>query len=335
MMVVERGGDGVGPGRQERVPDAVDASFRDLPDYLDRNDLLVINRSRVVPARVFVRRETGGEVEVLFTRKRSGGEFEAWVKPLSRLSPGEILRCGDSRWVFRFLERIDGRKGLLRVEPKSGAAADIREVLEILGHVPLPPYIQRPDEAGDRERYQTVYAREKGSVAAPTAGLHFDDGLLARIREAGVGIVPVVLHVGPGTFSPLDSDEVEANELDREYFTVPAASIAAVREARNSGKRIVAVGTTVTRALESAYAMGWFDESSGSRDLSADTNLFIYPGYKFQVIDRLITNFHLPQSSLLLLVCAFLGRERTLDCYRRAVEEKYRFYSYGDAMFIR
>ena len=325
LMVVDRRG----------ITGPVHGAFRGLPDLLDENDLLVINRSRVVPARAFVTRETGGEVEVLFTRERGGCEFEAWVKSVGRLTPGEVLRCEDPRWVFRFVERIGGREGILRAETAAGAGAKIGEVLEALGHVPLPPYIQRPDEPGDRERYQTVYAREKGSVAAPTAGLHFDAGLLAEIGRRGVGIAPLVLHVGPGTFSPLDSDEVEANELDREYFTVPAGTLTAVREAKKSGKRIVAVGTTVTRALESAHAMGWLDEASDGEILSADTNLFIYPGYKFQVVDRLITNFHLPQSSLLLLVCAFLGRERTLDCYRRAVEDKYRFYSYGDAMFIR
>ena len=241
---------------------------------------------------------------------------------------------GDDRFGFRFVARSRDREAIIRFEAMAGAEVTLEAALESIGHVPLPPYIRRSDEPGDRDRYQTVYARESGSVAAPTAGLHFDDGLMARLREQGTEIVPLVLHVGPGTFSPLDDDEVEANTLHPESFEIPAGTIEAIRRTRAGGGRIVAVGTTVTRALESAGAMGWFDVPPPPHGRAADTSLFIYPGYPFGFVDRLVTNFHLPRSSLLLLVAAFLGSGRTMASYRLAVEESYRFYSYGDAMLI-
>jgi S-adenosylmethionine:tRNA ribosyltransferase-isomerase len=327
LMVVDRNAD---PGQ----PVSAHAVFRDLPRYLDENDILVLNRSRVVPARLLLKRGTGGSVELLFTGARGDNEFEAWVKPLGRMKEGEVLVGDDARFRFRFLRKTGERSGMIRFETAGDGDAGLESALETLGHVPLPPYIRRPDEPGDRDRYQTVYAEEKGSVAAPTAGLHFDEPLLADLVERGVTIVPLVLHVGPGTFSPLDDDEIEKNELQPESFGIPASTIDAIRAGRSSGKRIVAVGTTVTRALESAHAMGWFDAPPPDHGRVAATNLFIYPGYEFGVVDRLITNFHLPRSSLLLLVGAFLGRERTLSCYDEAIEHSYRFYSYGDAMLV-
>jgi S-adenosylmethionine:tRNA ribosyltransferase-isomerase len=313
--------------------------FRDLPQFLDENDVIVVNRSRVIPARLFVHRATGGKVELLFIRKRNDNEFEAWVRSIARLVPGETLRCrdveGGERFEFVFVEQTGDREGVLSLQPRGGEALTLEDVFESLGHVPLPPYIRRPDEPGDRERYQTVFAQDNGSVAAPTAGLHFDERLLWELDKRGVLVAPLSLHVGPGTFSPLDDDDVEANRLQSELFEIPLSTVEAIRDARASGRRIVAVGTTVTRALESAWSHGVFDGESPTDGFSGETDLFIYPGYRFKVADRLITNFHLPRSSLLLLVSAFLGREQTLDCYQSAVRKGYRFYSYGDAMLIR
>jgi S-adenosylmethionine:tRNA ribosyltransferase-isomerase len=336
LMVVDRPGAGPSSGS---VAVRTHVVFRDLPQFLDENDVIVVNRSRVIPARLFVHRATGGKVELLFIRKRNDNEFEAWVRSIARLVPGETLRCrdveGGERFEFVFVRQIGDREGVLRLQPRGGDVSTLEEIFESLGHVPLPPYIRRPDEPGDRERYQTVFARDNGSVAAPTAGLHFDERLLSDLDRRGVVVAPLVLHVGPGTFSPLDDDVVEANRLQSELFEIPLSTVEAIRNARASGRRIVAVGTTVTRALESAWSHGVFDGKSPTGGFSGETDLFIYPGYQFKVVDRLITNFHLPRSSLLLLVSAFLGREQTLDSYRSAVRKGYRFYSYGDVMLIR
>jgi S-adenosylmethionine:tRNA ribosyltransferase-isomerase len=322
--------------RDSPEPVVTHAVFRDLPRYLDRENILVVNRSRVVPARMLVKRRTGGNVELLFIRQLEKSEFEAWVRPLGRMKPDEILVSNDEKYQFRFLRKMGEREGLIRLEePQCTNMFTLLDAIEAFGHVPLPPYIHRPDEPGDHDRYQTVYAEEKGSVAAPTAGLHFDKALLERLVEAGVTVAPLVLHVGPGTFSPLEKDEVEENELQYESFLIPTSTINTIRGAREHGRRIVAVGTTVCRALESAAILGWFDVEPPEHGRLTTTSLFIYPGYEFQVVDSLITNFHLPQSSLLMLVSAFLGREQTLSCYQTAVNEEYRFYSYGDAMLIR
>jgi S-adenosylmethionine:tRNA ribosyltransferase-isomerase len=310
------------------------ATFSELPDYLDENDIVVVNRTRVIPARLLLQRETGGEVEVLCMRRHGPMEFSAWVRPIGRLKPGEILTAPDPRFHFRFVARTGDREAMIQLDPGAEDRLTLENAIRAIGHVPLPPYIRRPDEPADQDRYQTVYAKEEGSVAAPTAGLHFDDALLERLRKAGVEIAPLVLHVGAGTFSPLEEENVESNELEPESFGMPAGTINAIRRAKETGKRIVAVGTTVTRALESAHSMGWFGADPPDHGRIAETRLFIYPGYRFQVVDRLVTNFHLPRSSLLLLVSAFAGRERALACYRSAVAESYRFYSYGDAMLI-
>lgn len=305
----------------------VHATFRDLPDYLSDGDLLVVNESRVLPARLMMRRQSGGRVEALYLRHDGDDGLVAWVRPLGRLRPGEALTCEDGETVVRFDRVVGEREARVRVP-----GGDVIGLLERLGHVPLPPYIRRDDRADDRDRYQTVFARADGSVAAPTAGLHFDRHLLAELDSREIRCAPVVLHVGPGTFAPLEHDTVTDNELHSEVFSLCADTISRITRARSQGRRIIAVGTTVTRALESAHAMGWLEDPA--RDRCGATNLFIYPGYEFQVVDCLVTNFHLPQSSLLMLVCAFAGRERVLSCYREAVDSGYRFFSYGDAMLL-
>jgi S-adenosylmethionine:tRNA ribosyltransferase-isomerase len=322
LLVVDRDGN----------DDPADATFRDLPNLLDERDIVVVNRSRVLPARLHARRASGARVEVLFIRRVDGGRFIAWVRGLAKLKRGERLSGEGGGFVLHFVEPVGDREAVMEFERT--ADADTLDVfLKRHGHVPLPPYIRREDKPEDRDRYQTVFAEEDGSIAAPTAGLHFDDATLTRLETRGTEVLSLVLHVGPGTFSPLEHAVVEDNDLHGESYTIAADALARIAIARAAGRRIVAVGTTVTRALESAHAAGWLE--APGRDRAGETNLFIYPGYKFRVVDRLITNFHLPQSSLLLLVSAFLGRERTLECYRAAVARRYRFYSYGDAMLIR
>lgn len=322
LLVVEREGSG----------EPADATFRDLPDLLDRDDVVVVNRSRVVPARVFAHRRSGARIEVLFIRKLEDERFVAWVRGLGKLKRGEKLLTEEGSGTLRFEEAIGEREAVLRFE-RAVDADSLDLFLHRHGHVPLPPYIRREDTPEDGDRYQTVFADEDGSVAAPTAGLHFDHDVLDRLAARGVEVLTIVLHVGPGTFSPLDHATVEDNELHGESYAIGVETLGKIAGARAAGRRIVAVGTTVTRALESAHASGWLDPPFTDR--AGETNLFIYPGYKFRVVDRLLTNFHLPRSSLLLLVAALLGRERTLACYRAAVGRHYRFYSYGDAMLIR
>ncbi|NIM20751.1 MAG: tRNA preQ1(34) S-adenosylmethionine ribosyltransferase-isomerase QueA [Candidatus Latescibacteria bacterium] len=306
------------------------AIFRDLPDFLSSNDIVVVNRSRVVPARLFVRRESGGLVEVLFTRSEGKHVFRALVRSSKKPKIGEILRPEDQSYELRVEERVSERETRLSVV----AQRNLDDILDEKGHVPLPPYIRRSDEPEDRTRYQTIFAKEAGSVAAPTAGLHFDTRLLNRLHSRGIDVLSLVLHVGPGTFLPLDREIVEQNRLDSEAFSISGKVLQKIKKGKAEGKRIVAVGTTVTRLLETAHIEGLFDKVSLKDDYDGETDLFIYPGFEFHVVDRLITNFHLPKSSLLLLVCAFLGREKTLACYNEAVARGYRFYSYGDAMLI-
>jgi S-adenosylmethionine:tRNA ribosyltransferase-isomerase len=308
-------------------------TFSDLPELLHRGDLLVTNRSRVSPARLLGRREGGGPAEILLVRRHDPDTWDALVRPGRRLRPGVHVEIAPG---FR-----------VRVEPSApgtGSAAAAgptrrvrllldgltpEEALERHGHVPLPPYIHRPDVPSDRERYQTVYARELGSVAAPTAGLHFTVELLDRLRTRGVDRRELVLHVGPGTFRPVEVADVREHRVDPERFTIPVETAAAVDRARAEGRRVVAVGTTATRALESAT-----EDTGRLRPGDGETGLVIVPGFRFRTADVLVTNFHLPRSSLLLLVSAFAGRERTLAAYAEAVRERYRFYSYGDAMLL-
>ena len=302
-------------------------TFAHLPEFLRDGDVLVVNRTRVVPARMFAKRADGTQFEILFLHKRDEHHFMAWAKPGKKLRPGNMLDVmGGGRVTFR--GREGDRAALFEVDGRDSVDA----LLERSGHVPLPPYIHRGDVGTDRERYQTIFAREPGSVAAPTAGLHFNEALLASLRANGVRITEITLHVGPGTFQPLFNEEVETNHLHAEKFAIEAGTLRQVALAKREGRRVVAVGTTVTRTIEHAAREGWIDEPF--QDRSGETSLFLYPGAAFLSVNALITNFHLPRSSLLMLVCAFMGTERALACYRDAIERGYRFFSYGDAMLI-
>jgi S-adenosylmethionine:tRNA ribosyltransferase-isomerase len=296
----------------------------ELPSLLRAGDLLVLNETRVVPARLRLHRQTGGAVELFFLEEvatEPGGarEWRALAKPANRLRAGETLIGADGAFHVRVLAR---EEGTVRVEAPAGGA---HAILERWGEVPLPPYVRRAPTPEDRDRYQTVFAKEPGAVAAPTAGLHFDDALLDEIRAKGVGVARLVLHVGPGTFRPLPEErDLDSVVLEPERFHVPPETIAAIASAREEGGRVVACGTTVVRALET-----WARGSS-----SGETSLFIRPPFSFRAVDAILTNFHLPCSSLLCLVAAFTGRERILAAYETAVRERYRFYSYGDATFL-
>jgi S-adenosylmethionine:tRNA ribosyltransferase-isomerase len=300
-----------------------DLRFADLPRLLRPGDLLVINDTRVLPARLLGNKETGGRVELLVERLLDERRARVQLRVSKPPAPGSRLHFDGGVVVT---VRARGPDGFYEVEL---AGEDTwTAVLERIGQMPLPPYIDRPAEKADRERYQTVYAREPGAVAAPTAGLHFDEAMLDRLRAQGVEIASITLHVGAGTFQPVRVDEIEEHRMHRERLTVPAATAAAVNRARDEGRRVVAVGTTVVRALESSVLEGRVEARDG------ETDIFIYPGYRFRAVDALLTNFHLPESTLLMLVCALAGTEPVLAAYRHAVEERYRFFSYGDAMFV-
>jgi S-adenosylmethionine:tRNA ribosyltransferase-isomerase len=298
-----------------------DLSFRDLPGLLRPGDLLVFNDTRVMRARLCGHKESGGQVEVLIERLTAPDEALAHVRASKSPGPGtRILLAAGERLEVR------GRQGgLFRLRC---ADADFATLMGRHGHVPLPPYIQRPDDAADLERYQTVYARREGAVAAPTAGLHFDREMLERIAAMGVGSAQVTLHVGAGTFQPVRAERLEEHEMHAEWLEVDAAACERIRSTRRGGGRVIAVGTTSVRSLETAAAGGAIEPFRG------DTRLFIRPGYRFRAVDAMITNFHLPESTLLMLVAAFAGHEAVLAAYRHAVGERYRFFSYGDAMFL-
>lgn len=294
--------------------------FRDLLDLLEPGDLLVFNNTRVIPARLFGHKASGGAVEILV--ERVCGEFRvlAHCRASKAPKPGSQILLEDGLSV-EVVARQEALFELCFPEP-------VFSVLERLGHMPLPPYIDREDEGSDRERYQTVYAQNPGAVAAPTAGLHFDEPLLAALKAKGVEFAFVTLHVGAGTFSPVRVEDIREHRMHKEWVEVGPEVVAAVAQAKSAGKRVVAVGTTSVRSLESAAGEGPL------RAFSGDTDIFIYPGYRFRVVDALVTNFHLPESTLIMLVSAFAGRERILSAYREAVAERYRFFSYGDAMFL-
>jgi S-adenosylmethionine:tRNA ribosyltransferase-isomerase len=303
----------------------------DLPDLLEPGDLLVTNRSRVVPARLLGRRPGGGAAEILLVRSRGGGDWDALVKPGRRLKAGTCVALGDGldATVGEPLASPDRLLAPLRRVTLRSRDGDLEAALERAGRVPLPPYIRREASPSDRERYQTVYAREAGSVAAPTAGLHFSRHLLDRLDQRGIERAEVVLHVGPGTFQPVKAQRIEDHAVAPEPFVLPEDTAAAVVRARRRGGRVIAVGTTTTRVLETCA-----EPDRTVRAARGNTALAIVPGATFKVIDGLVTNFHLPRSSLLLLVAAFAGRERVLEAYAQALAEGYRFYSYGDAMFV-
>ena len=299
-----------------------DARFAEIEDLLRPGDLLVLNDTRVIPARVFGRKESGGQVEVLVERIESPGQVLAMVRASRAPKVGARLRLADA-----FTVEVTGREGpFFRL-----ALVDADDVLALLrehGHIPLPPYIERADEAHDADRYQTVFAAREGAVAAPTAGLHFDDALLGRLRSAGVETATVTLHVGAGTFQPVKVEDTSAHEMHAEWLEVSPEACAAVAACKARGGRVVAVGTTCVRSLETAAAGGELAPFQG------ETRLFIQPGDRFRVVDRVVTNFHLPQSTLLMLVAAFAGYRRILDAYAHAVAQRYRFFSYGDAMWL-
>jgi S-adenosylmethionine:tRNA ribosyltransferase-isomerase len=371
-----------------------DAQFTDLPSLLRAGDLLVFNDTRVIPARLFGTKDTGGRVEVLIERilgNRSAAVPDAALPPASMQSS---LRCSTSAIhgvvdEHRALAQVRASKppkpgsGIsldggveARVEGRHGdfyeltfvADEPLWKILDRIGHMPLPPYISRADESNDTERYQTIYARHHGAVAAPTAGLHFDEAMLARLKELGVESAYVTLHVGAGTFQPLRVEDIRAHRMHKEFFRIDQTACDRINAAKAAGRRVIAIGTTVMRVLETAAqrklnSLSLEGEGGGEgvaatrrfaphptlspegrgiaetgfcsiEPYEGETDIFIYPGYRFQVADALLTNFHLPESTLLMLVCAFGGTEQVLNAYRHAVEQKYRFYSYGDAMFV-
>lgn len=324
-----------------------DRTFRDFPDLLRADDLVVLNNTRVFPARLYGRRIgvkaqpvspknpaardfLRGRIEVLLTRQVSDepNEWECLVRPGRKIGIGERLFFGEKDELKADVV-ARGSFGERRI--RFASVPDFFSVIERIGHVPLPPYIDREDRPEDRERYQTVYAQERGSVAAPTAGLHFTPEVLARMAERGIETTEITLHVGLGTFQPVRVENVEQHKLHREWCSISPPAATRINAAIAAGRRVIAVGTTTVRTLEfSARRSANAKLTAGS----GEADLFIYPGYQFRVVGALLTNFHLPQSTLLMLVCAFGGREQVLETYKHAVEQKYRFYSYGDCMFV-
>jgi S-adenosylmethionine:tRNA ribosyltransferase-isomerase len=304
--------------------------FYELPDFLNANDLLVFNNTRVIPARLWGRKSTGGKVELLIERITGTHTALAHIRCSRSPGAGSIIHLSEQAEAAPGLYRLEvtGREGEL-FSLRSQEGVPIADILGEIGHMPLPPYIERMDEAEDRERYQTIYARCDGAVAAPTAGLHFTKEILSELDARGIRRAEVTLQVGAGTFQPVREDDIEHHLMHREYVEVGEDVCAAVRETRARGGRVVAVGTTAVRSLETA------SQATGEvAPFCGDTDIFIYPGYQFHSVDAMITNFHLPESTLLMLVSAFAGREPIMAAYTRAIESGYRFFSYGDAMFI-
>lgn len=298
--------------------------FTDLCDYLKPGDALIINDTKVIPARLIGTKETSGaRVEVLLLKQLDARRWEALVRPGKKARPGTRLVFKKGLLECRVLEDTDFGGRVVEMD----FAGPFEEVLEEVGIMPLPPYIKKP--LLEKDRYQTVYARLAGSAAAPTAGLHFTDSLLARIREMGVAVAPVLLHVGLGTFRPVKVEDITRHRMHEEYYEVPEETASVISGARERGGRVIAVGTTTTRCLESAA-----DDKGRLRPGSGWTGIFIYPGCKFKVIDGMVTNFHLPKSTLLMMVSALAGREKIMAAYKEAVERRYRFFSFGDAMLI-
>jgi S-adenosylmethionine:tRNA ribosyltransferase-isomerase len=313
-----------------------DRMFRDFPSILREGDVLVLNNSRVIPARLFAHRaglhtqpqhKVTGRVQVLLTEQISEWEWRVLARPGRKVLKGEVLTFGDNNLRAEVVEHGDFGERVLKFEP----VVDFYGVLEKLGHMPLPPYIHREDEDEDRERYQTVYAQQRGSVAAPTAGLHFTPKILDEIRKRGVEIVYITLHVGLGTFQPVRVEKVKDIHLHTERYTLTAEAASAINNAKREGRRIVAAGTTTVRTLEHCALKV---KGQPLEPHSGSTDIFISPGFEFRIVDALLTNFHLPKSTLLMLVSAFGSREHVLKAYNHAVEAGYRFFSYGDCMFL-
>lgn len=298
--------------------------FKNIIDYLSPGDCLVLNNTRVLPARLLGEKEdTGAAVELLLLKRHDGDVWEALVKPGKKLRPGARVRFGDGRLSAQILDVVEEGNRLVRFEYEG----IFEEVLDSLGEMPLPPYITH--KLQDKNRYQTVYARYDGSAAAPTAGLHFTNELLGEIEKKGVKLAYVTLHVGLGTFRPVKADEITEHHMHSEYYQISEEAARIINETKERGQRVICVGTTSCRTVESAA-----DEKGRVKACCGDTEIFIYPGYQFKVLDCLITNFHLPESTLVMLVSALAGRERVLAAYEEAIREKYRFFSFGDAMFI-
>lgn len=294
--------------------------FKSISDFLDPGDLLVMNDSKVIPARLYGTKSTGGKVEFLVERILSDDTFLAHIKTSKSLKPGALIHL-DNDWCIEMLSRQDDL-----FHCRLNGCLDT--MLHQIGHIPLPPYITRDDDQHDLERYQTVYARHKGSVAAPTAGLHFDDVILHALQAKGIRLAYATLHVGAGTFRPVRCDAILDHKMHLERFTISEALSQAVKETKASGKRVIAVGTTALRSLESAARLREFAACSG------ETDIFIYPGYRFKICDGLLTNFHLPESTLVMLVAAFIGHAETMALYQTAIEHRYRFFSYGDVSLL-
>ena len=325
-----------------------DRQFSEFSKLLRGDELLVFNNARVIPARLFGRRAGAnsqapvkssgperltGTVEVFLARQISTDTWEALVRPGRKLPVGERVIFGEGELEAEILER--GELGLRTVRLSSRDGAPLLQHLNRLGHIPLPPYIAREDDSSDRERYQTVFASNPGAVAAPTAGLHFSREMIERIHAQGIETCELTLHVGLGTFQPIHSEDLDLHVMHAESYEISGEAAARINAARRAGRKVVAIGTTVVRALEDSAQSA--SKSGGETVFAgpADARIFITPGYEFRVVDALLTNFHLPRSTLLAMVCAFAGREKVLAAYRRAVEAGYRFYSYGDCMFIR
>lgn len=294
--------------------------FKNIADFIEPGDLLVMNDSKVIPARLYGQKASGGKVELLVERIIGSDSFLAHIKASKSPKPGTLIHL-DSDWCIEIIAKPDDLY-------HCRLNGDVDEMLHQIGHIPLPPYITRTDEVFDLARYQTIYAQHKGSVAAPTAGLHFDEVVLAGLKAKGVNVAYSTLHVGAGTFRPVRCDDIKDHKMHNERFTVGEALCAAVQQTRAAGKRVIAVGTTALRSLESAWTEGELQACS------RETDIFIYPGYQFKVCDGLITNFHLPESTLLMLVSAFIGHEQAMELYRTAIDARYRFFSYGDASLL-
>jgi S-adenosylmethionine:tRNA ribosyltransferase-isomerase len=329
--------------------DFADKMFTELPSLLRGDELIMLNNTRVIPARLFGRRagvhsdpparatrqeHLTGKIEILLTREVDAQTWEALVRPGRKMQVGERVLFGEGELEAEVVSR--GDLGLRTLKFVSHNTRGIREHIERLGHIPLPPYIDRPDESADRERYQTVFAKYAGAIAAPTAGLHFTPEILEKIRQRGAEICELTLEVGLGTFQPIHADTLEAHVMHAESYEICEEAAERIRAARSAGRPILAIGTTVVRALEDA-ALRASENEAGTLILSgrAEARLFIFPGFRFRVVDALLTNFHLPRSTLLALVSSFAGRDNVLAAYRHAVDAEYRFYSYGDCMLIR
>lgn len=298
--------------------------FPDILTHIEAGDLLIFNNTKVIPARLFGQKESGGKVEVLIERVVGRNDVLAHVRANKALKPGTRVILNDE-YSCVMMGRDDA---LFQLQFES--EEDVFSILDKIGHMPLPPYIDREDQDSDKERYQTVYSEKPGAVAAPTAGLHFDENILQKLRDKGVNFGFVTLHVGAGTFQPVRVDAIEDHKMHKEYIEVSEEVVELINQTKASGKRVIAVGTTSVRSVESAAAKNNGDVAP----FYGDTDIFIYPGYSFNVVDAMLTNFHLPESTLIMLISAFAGQENVMSAYKQAIDEKYRFFSYGDAMFI-